>query len=262
MLEVQDERLATLERDVEEATRMCNLGQIMRMRHQVSKLMHHHEIPEEKGQELLERLPAFRLRRMTYEKRNQLEIATLDPAMVHKVLQLFERLVLVGEDILITSAFRSEAEQADLYAQGRTKFGKIVTDAPAGWSFHNYGVAIDIAPVALFLPLEERGALAWYSIPRFENVAREAKEIGLTWGYAEWGFDRPHFHYTQGLTIEDFRNGKRLDLEQAKAERRTGLEERLEIQKRALERDAVSWLRKKRLQRTIPVLERTLERLQ
>ena len=40
--------------------------------------------------------------------------------------------------------FRTFKEQDDIYAQGRTKKGKIVTFSKAGQSYHNYGLAVDI----------------------------------------------------------------------------------------------------------------------
>ena len=39
---------------------------------------------------------------------------------------------------------RTLKEQDDIYAQGHTKKGEIVTDAKAGQSYHNYGLAVDI----------------------------------------------------------------------------------------------------------------------
>ena len=39
--------------------------------------------------------------------------------------------------------YRTFAEQDALYAQGRTKPGPKVTEAPGGKSYHNYGLAID-----------------------------------------------------------------------------------------------------------------------
>ena len=39
---------------------------------------------------------------------------------------------------------RTFAEQAEIFAQGRTKPGKIVTNARPGLSAHNYGLAVDI----------------------------------------------------------------------------------------------------------------------
>jgi peptidoglycan LD-endopeptidase CwlK len=57
-------------------------------------------------------------------------------------------------DILITCTYRSSIEQDALYAQGRTKPGKIVTNAKGGQSEHNYTIngkpsskAFDIVPL-------------------------------------------------------------------------------------------------------------------
>ena len=46
--------------------------------------------------------------------------------------------------VKIICGTRTWAEQNDLYAQGRTKSGNKVTNAKAGYSFHNFGVAFDI----------------------------------------------------------------------------------------------------------------------
>ncbi|NDB70468.1 MAG: peptidase M15, partial [Methylocystaceae bacterium] len=52
-----------------------------------------------------------------------------------------------GIDILITSTWRDNEAQNALYAQGRTKPGKKVTNAKAGSSFHNYKLAFDFVPI-------------------------------------------------------------------------------------------------------------------
>jgi len=52
-----------------------------------------------------------------------------------------------GYDILVTCTLRSEAEQAALYAQGRTVPGAIVTNAKPGQSAHQYGLGMDIVPI-------------------------------------------------------------------------------------------------------------------
>jgi len=46
--------------------------------------------------------------------------------------------------IRITQGLRTFDEQAQLYAVGRTKAGKKVTNAKAGQSIHNYGLAVDM----------------------------------------------------------------------------------------------------------------------
>ena len=43
-----------------------------------------------------------------------------------------------------TYTLRTFKEQDDLYAIGRTKPGAKVTNAKGGYSFHNYGLALDI----------------------------------------------------------------------------------------------------------------------
>jgi len=50
-------------------------------------------------------------------------------------------------EILVYCTLRPNWEQADLYAIGRTKPGKRVTNAKPGESAHNYGLALDFVPM-------------------------------------------------------------------------------------------------------------------
>lgn len=59
-----------------------------------------------------------------------------------------------GIDVLVTCTFRTHAEQEALYAQGRTTPGRIVTNARAGQSSHNFirngrpaSLALDVVPM-------------------------------------------------------------------------------------------------------------------
>lgn len=47
--------------------------------------------------------------------------------------------------VSITEGFRSIEHQHKLYSQGRATPGSIVTNAKGGYSYHNYGLAFDIA---------------------------------------------------------------------------------------------------------------------
>lgn len=49
-------------------------------------------------------------------------------------------------EIRVTQGFRTWVQQDALYQQGRTTPGKIVTDARSGYSAHNFGLAVDVAP--------------------------------------------------------------------------------------------------------------------
>lgn len=86
-------------------------------------------------------------------------------------------------EIRTTETLRSAERQAELYAQGRTKPGKIVT-----WvkhSNHQDGVAFDIC---------FKGATPYpSSIALWNAVAATASTLGLDWGYALWKEDKPHF---------------------------------------------------------------------
>lgn len=74
-------------------------------------------------------------------------IETLHPSVRKEVTLIIEEIDrrLTGRaKVRVAEARRTDAEQTGLYAQGRTKPGKIVTWAKAGESIHNYGFALDI----------------------------------------------------------------------------------------------------------------------
>ena len=90
-----------------------------------------------------------------------------------------------GLNILVTQGFRSVQEQNNLYALGRTKPGKIVTNAKGIQSKHCKGMAFDIC----FLV----NKCASYN-GDWEKVGSIGSKLGLIWGGYWKSFpDRPHF---------------------------------------------------------------------
>lgn len=82
------------------------------------------------------------------------KIVDCHPRLQPLVHRFLEQCVHKGLDVLVTCTWRSPQEQDDLYAQGRTKPGRIVTNARAGQSAHNVTLnglpaacAIDIVPL-------------------------------------------------------------------------------------------------------------------
>ena len=74
-------------------------------------------------------------------------IEQLHPNLRDEVKEIYQEIceALTGKAICrFAYTLRTIKEQNDLYAQGRTKPGKIVTNAKGGQSYHNYGLAIDI----------------------------------------------------------------------------------------------------------------------
>ena len=107
---------------------------------------------------------------------------------------------------------RTFAEQAALYAQGRTAPGKIVTNAPAGLSIHNYGLAFDIV---LLIDTDGNGTYetaSWDTATDFDHngistwmkCVQIAKVHGFEWG-GEWQTfkDLPHFQMAFGHKASD-----------------------------------------------------------
>ena len=110
-----------------------------------------------------------------------------------------------GMDILIYCTYRSPEEQDGLYAQGRTKPGKIVTNARGGESFHNYGCAFDFVPLVAGKP-------AWSDTNLYRKAGVIAESVGLEWAGRWTGSLREtaHCQYTGGLTLAQLKAGGKI----------------------------------------------------
>ena len=136
----------------------------------------------------------------------------LHAAMRPRAVRLLDGARDAGIRLIVTGTLRTLAAQAALYAQGRTAPGKIVTNARAGYSFHNFGLAIDVVPAELVaLP-------GWGDTPaqrdRADALWRRLGAIGRGQGL-RWGgdfvrlLDRPHFEWSGELTLAQLRAGAR-----------------------------------------------------
>ncbi|MDH6373509.1 peptidoglycan L-alanyl-D-glutamate endopeptidase CwlK [Paenibacillus sp. PastF-3] len=146
----------------------------------------------------------------------------LHPVVLDATTVLIERCYTRGVPILITQGLRTIAEQDALYAQGRTKPGAVVTNARGGYSYHNFGLAVDFA---LLLP--NGSSVSWdmrldgnnNQIADWQEVVKEAKALGFEWGGDWTSFkDYPHFQMVFGLTLTQLRTGiKPSEIAMAKA---------------------------------------------
>jgi len=119
----------------------------------------------------------------------------IDPNFLTQVNECFIPTAAVyGYTLRISDGFRTVAEQDQLYNQGRTVNGHIVTEAPGGRSIHNFGFAVDVVD-------------RWreYDI-NWEKLAKIGAYCGLEPG--DEG-DISHFEHRNGLTTADFAAGKR-----------------------------------------------------
>ncbi|WP_338082712.1 M15 family metallopeptidase [Exiguobacterium algae] len=114
-------------------------------------------------------------------------------------------------NVRLTSGYRSAKEQNELYAQGRSKPGDVVTNAKAGQSYHNYGLAVD------FVIIHNNKADYDLSadnnrndIPDWQELGELGKALGFEWG-GDWDTfpDYPHLQMDFGLSIRQLAAGKR-----------------------------------------------------
>ena len=71
-------------------------------------------------------------------------LKTAHPRLREELETILYECANIGVGVRYTSVLRSDEEQNALYALGRTKPGKIVTNVQGGGSYHNYGLAVDI----------------------------------------------------------------------------------------------------------------------
>lgn len=106
-----------------------------------------------------------------------------------KYLLFREAMTAAGLDFIVTCTYRSYEEQAELYAQGRTKPGRKVT-----WTLkskHCERKAFDIAMIV-------NGKISW-NIDDYKKAGEIGKSVGLEWG-GDWKTpDMPHFQLKEDL---------------------------------------------------------------
>lgn len=129
-----------------------------------------------------------------WDKVTASRINQLHPAVRDRAQKFIAEAARQGIYLRVTSGLRDFAEQAKLYAQGRTEPGNIVTNAKPGSSFHNYGCAIDVVEI-------KNGKGLWEN-PNWTKIAALGKSFGFVWGGDFKSIkDMPHFEYAGGKTI-------------------------------------------------------------
>jgi peptidoglycan LD-endopeptidase CwlK len=114
------------------------------------------------------------------------------PALAIKVRAAHDKmLAAVGKGFRVAQCVRSYQDSDADYAKGRTAPGAKVTNAPGGYSWHNFGMAVDCYPFTV----GDSGALDWNpSDQEFQQMVQFMKAEGLVWG-GDWHSlkDYPHF---------------------------------------------------------------------
>lgn len=135
--------------------------------------------------------------------RDLARLSRVHPHLKNTVLKVLAAMDELGWPMTVVSAVRSDAQQAELYAQGRTKPGQIVTntDGVTIKSMHQiqatgFGHAVDCAfiddPLTLKIEIFDE-TQPW------DLYGLACEKRGLTWG-GRWTTikDRPHVELALG----------------------------------------------------------------
>lgn len=148
----------------------------------------------------------------TWDSTTDTRLATLDDSFRN----IAKETILRANDqqdikLRVTQALRTDEEQNNLYAQGRTQaqLNRVglnnvtarpdlprVTNARGGQSLHNFGVAIDVVPIV-------NGVANWNT--NWSIIGDIGKRSGASWG-GDWTsfIDNPHFD--SGQTLQELNN--------------------------------------------------------
>ncbi|WEZ09595.1 D-alanyl-D-alanine carboxypeptidase family protein [Priestia flexa] len=135
--------------------------------------------------------------------RSKKELQGVHSVVAAKAIELINKAHCEGIYVAITQGYRSVDEQNALYAQGRTKPGKKVTNAKGGQSIHNYGLAVD------FCIFNKDKQPLWTVDDNWKRVVKIAEELGFESGLHWKFYDPPHLEMTFGLTLAQLKAGKR-----------------------------------------------------
>lgn len=145
-------------------------------------------------------------------------LAGLNPELVGMIRNAAAALADQGIYFRVISGLRTAAQQDALWQQGRPDahgvvVGKVVTNAKAGQSSHNYGLAVDAVPFSH----GQSGSLNWSpSDPEYQAFVSAMKVAGMSWG-GDWTHFKDMDHFYVGPAnptpemIAAYRGGDDLD---------------------------------------------------
>ena len=131
----------------------------------------------------------------TWDKHTNRRIEKLHPKIKCKSYDFINKVEKkLGIKLRVVQGLRTFSEQNALYAKGRTVPGKKVTWVKGGYSFHNYGLAIDVVEI-------KNGKANWNT--KWKQIAVIGKSFGFIWG-GDWEKtpDKPHFQMTFGYSTK------------------------------------------------------------
>ncbi len=129
------------------------------------------------------------------------DLTLLYPPFAKRVLLALDSLWKKNssECITVFEGYRTPERQGFLYEQGRTRGGRIVTNSEPWHSWHQYGLAVDIAL---------KDVIGWHWDFDPAEPAQHFLAAGLKWLYP---FEVCHFQWMTHIEIKDVDPKYRLD---------------------------------------------------
>jgi peptidoglycan LD-endopeptidase CwlK len=131
---------------------------------------------------------------------SRIDTTLLYPPFLLRLQALLEVAMAAQRAYWVVEGYRSYERSDELYAQGRTVPGPIVTNAQGGESAHNFGIAADLVLDGF---LDRAGLQPDYRPASYDILGMLAPRHGLVWG-GSWQFkDRPHVQVPGFVTADD-----------------------------------------------------------
>lgn len=128
---------------------------------------------------------------------SRIDTAQLYPPFLMKLEAVLDAAMLQGRAYWVIEGYRSYARSDELYEQGRSKPGPRVTNAKAGQSAHNFGIAADLV---LDGYIDRAGLQPDYRPASYDLLGHLCPAHGLVWG-GSWKFkDLPHVQLPDFVT--------------------------------------------------------------
>lgn len=123
-------------------------------------------------------------------------INDLNPRLRGIFVRFNDAMIKAGIDFIVTCTYRNNFDQQAAFDQGRTKPGRVVTNARPGESKHN---AVDKsgkpASLAFDIVIMEHGKADWdIGNPKWKIAGRLGKSVGLEWA-GDWKSFREYPHF-------------------------------------------------------------------
>lgn len=131
---------------------------------------------------------------MPSELVQRIDLDRLYLPFTERMLEMLARCRARGANYYATLGTRAFAEQAKLYFQGRTTPGDKVTNAPAGLSLHQYGLAID---AVRDLDMAKAGLQPYWGEDGYDILREEAEKVGLQAGLVRRNGERWDYGHVQ-----------------------------------------------------------------